>query len=466
MVPFPIVPAIPVLRIVSTGDGSHSVAITHNAVSISSFHLVISEAVMRRSITRHFLVPVLSLGLGASLAQGDNWPNWRGPQLNGVATGEFPTEWSGDKNLKWKIELPSGGSTPIVWDGRVYVTCGKEGKNVLVALDMDGKSLWEARIGAERPGKHQKATGANPSAVTDGEVIAAYFKSGDIAGVDTSGKVLWEKNLQKEYGEDTLWWDLGTSPVMTAKHVIVTVMQSEPSPSYLVALDKKTGDIAWKVDRNVPAPKEAAQSYTTPVVLKHNGKEIIVVLGADHVTAHDAATGTELWRVGGLNPEQNGFFRSISSPVVNNGIVIAPYARGGSLTAIELGGSGDVTKSHVKWSKGDLSADVPTPVAHDGKVYVATDKGKVGCRDVASGEEVWTVNLPKNRLAYSASPVLANGRLYLTREDGTTFVLNAKNGELVSSNALPQEEKTVATPVFVDGRVLLRTFEHLYCFGS
>ncbi len=107
--------------------------------------------------------------------------------------------------------------------------------------------------------------------MTDGQVIAVYYKSGDVAGVDRSGKVLWEKNLQKEYGEDTLWWDLGTSPVMTKNHVIVTVMQSEPSPSYLAALDKKTGEIAWKVDRNVPAPKEAAQSYTTPVVLSSMG---------------------------------------------------------------------------------------------------------------------------------------------------------------------------------------------------
>jgi len=395
-----------------------------------------------------------------------NWPNWRGPQLNGVAAGAFPTEWSADKNLKWKVDLPSGGSTPIVWDDRIYVTCGKESKNLLVALDMNGKTLWEAKIGTERPGKHQKATGANPSAVTDGDVIAAYFKSGDIAGVDRSGKVLWEKNLQKEYGEDTLWWDLGTSPVMTSKYVVVTCMQSEPSPSYLVALDKKTGEIAWKVDRNVPAPKEAAQSYTTPVVIQHGGQEILVVLGADHVTGHDAATGKELWRVGGLNPEQNGFFRSISSPVVDGDMVLAPYARGNSLTAVRLGGSGDVTKSHVAWTKQGLSADVPTPTAQEGKVYVATDKGKLGCLKVATGEEIWTADLPKNRLAYSASPILAGGHLYLAREDGTTFVVDASSGKLVATNSLGEDEKTVATPVLVNGHVLLRTFEHLYCFGK
>lgn len=395
-----------------------------------------------------------------------NWPSWRGPQLNGVASGAFPTEWSADKNLKWKVDLPSGGSTPIVWDDRIYVTCGKESKNVLVALDMNGKTLWEAKVGTERPGKHQKATGANPSAVTDGNIIAAYFKSGDVAGVDLSGKVLWEKNLQKEYGEDTLWWDLGTSPIMTSKYVVVTCMQSEPSPSYLVAFDKKTGDVAWKVDRNVPAPKEAAQSYTTPVVVTHEGKETIVVLGADHVTAHDAATGQELWRVGGLNPEQNGFFRSISSPVVDGNMVVAPYARGGSLTAVRLGGSGDVTKSHVVWTKQGLSADVPSPIAHEGKVYVATDKGKLGCLNVATGEEIWTADLPKNRLAYSASPILAGGNLYLAREDGTTFVVDAASGKLVATNSLGEDEKTVATPVLVNGHVLLRTFEHLYCFGK
>jgi outer membrane protein assembly factor BamB len=410
---------------------------------------------------------LVALYICLSVGLADNWPSWRGPHLNGTADGKFPIEWSGQKNLVFKIAFPAGGSSPIVWGDRIYVTAGKDSRNILTCLNMKGESQWEAPIGEERKGKHQKATGANSSPLTDGEIVCAYFKSGDIAATDMTGKVLWQKNLQKLFGEDTLWWDLGTSPVLTSKYVVIACMQT--GPSYLVAFDKKTGEVAWKVDRAVPAPEEAAQSYSTPIVVTHNGQEQLVVLGADHVTGHDASNGKELWRVGDMNPDQNKYFRSISSPVVEGDIVIAPYARGGSLTAVRLGGSGDVTKSHVLWSHfGDkaISADVPTPTAQAGKTYVATDKGKVGCLDVKTGETIWSVELPKSRLAFSSSPILGGDHIYLTREDGTTFVLSAADGKLAATNALPENEKTVATPALVNGKVLVRTFDHLYCFGE
>ena len=235
-------------------------------------------------------------------------------------------------------------------------------------------------------------------------------------------------------------------------------------PSYLVAFNKVTGKQAWKQDRNLDAPKEAAQSYSTPVVLTDKGREIIVVLGADHVTAHDAANGHELWRVGGLNPTGNGFFRSIASPVVLDGVVVAPYARGATLTAIRLGGSGDVTKSQVVWMKEKLGADVPSPAAVDGKVYLCTDKGELSCLDVHTGNVLWSGQVEKNRHAFSSSPVIADGKIYLTREDGKTFVLEQGNEfKVLAANDLGEGEFVVATPVFVDGRILIRTVEHLYC---
>jgi hypothetical protein len=221
-------------------------------------------------------------------------------------------------------------------------------------------------VGREaRAGKHKKATGANSSPVTDGECVWVYFKSGELACLDlATGAERWRVNLQERFGEDTLWWDLGTSPVLTAKAVVVAVMQT--GPSYLAAFDRVTGELRWKHDRDVPAPEEAAQSYSTPLVTAGDSTrgepaELLVVLGADHVTAHDAANGTELWRVGGLNPEANGFFRSIASPVLAGDLVIAPYARGGTITAIRRGGSGDVTGSHLAWVRRDIGADVPTP---------------------------------------------------------------------------------------------------------
>ncbi len=395
-----------------------------------------------------------------------NWTSWRGPNGNGVAEGSgYPTEWSDTKNVAWKIELPGrGASTPIVWGDQIFLTCGIEGKNGLFAYDMNGKELWQKAIGKERVGKHKKASGCNSSCVTDGTSIFAYFKSGDLAAVSLSGKEIWAMNLQEKFGEDTLWWDLGTSPVLTKDYCVVAVMQT--GGSYVVALNKASGDVAWKVERNLDAPKEAAQSYSTPVVLTDKGHEILVILGADHVTAHRTDTGAELWRVGGLNPSQNGFFRSIASAAVSDGIVVAPYARGGSVTGIKLGGHGDVTSSHVVWQKQGDGPDVPTPAVANGKAYILSDKGVLTCVAIDSGKVLWTGQTEKHRLAFSSSPILADGKIYLTREDGKTFVLAQGNEFKVLSENELDGDQTVATPVFVNGHILLRTDAHLYCIGS
>lgn len=399
-------------------------------------------------------------------ARAENWPQWRGPDFNGVAQGtNYPVNWSATENIAWKTALPgTGTSTPVVWEDRIFVTCQDEGHNALISLNRSGEKLWQTLFGDERAGRNRKASGSNPSPATDGEHVFVYYKSGDLACVDFDGKTIWSKNLQEDYLEDTLWWDLGTSPVLTRDFVVVACMQNGGS-SYVVAFDKLTGEVAWKQDRTLPAPVESGDSYTTPVLLRDGDKEILVVLGADHVTAHDAATGQELWRVRDLNPSQNRNFRSIASPVVSDGLVIAPYARGRTLTAIRLGGSGDVTDSHVAWIKDEISADVPTPAAIDGRIYVCGDRGDVACLDIETGEKIWSDRTERARKPFSSSPILADGKLYVTREDGTTFVLAAGDEfELLAENTLG--EATVATPVFVDEQILLRTGEHLYCIGE
>ena len=190
------------------------------------------------------------------------------------------------------------------------------------------------------------------------------------------------------------------------------------------------------------------------------------MLGADHVTAHSAADGQELWRVGGLNPTGHKYFRSIASAVVSDGIVIAPYARTATITAIKLGGSGDVTKSHIAWTKEGDGTDVPTPAATDGKVYVLTDKGTIACLDIKTGKPIWSGQAEKNRNAFSASPIVVDGKVYATREDGTTFVFSAgPEFKLLGTNELDGTQ-TVATPVFTNGKILLRTDTHLYCIGG
>lgn len=379
-----------------------------------------------------------------------------------MVSGVYPRTWSDDSQIAWQLDLPSsGGSTPAVWGELIFVTVTEGEKNALLCMNSSGQKQWLASFGPAREGKHKKGSGCNPSPVTDGQRVYVYFKSGDFAAVDFQGNIVWQKNLQSLYGEDTLWWDLGTSPVLTSKHVVVACMQS--GPSYLAAFDPATGEQAWKVARDTGAPEEAAQSYSTPIVTTYQGQEQIVVLGADYATCHSAADGQELWRVGTLNPGQERFFRSIASPVLDGDIVIAPYARGGSLTAIRMGGSGDVTKSHVLWTKPAPSADVPTPAARDGKVYVCTDKGQVTCLETATGKEAWTLELEKNRNAYSASPVLTDDALYVTREDAKTFVITLDgNPQVAQANTL-KDQFVVATPVFVNGQILLRTAERLYC---
>ena len=409
--------------------------------------------------------PLAAIVLLTCAARAEHWPGWRGPDSNGAAAGEnYPTKWSQTEAVLWKVPLPGGsGSTPVVWDQRIFLTCPAGGNNQLLCLDTGGKQQWQLSLGDERRGKHRKGSGANPSPATDGRRVYVYFKSGDLACVDVEGKLLWKKNLQELYGEDTLWWDLGTSPVLTKSLVVVACMQS--GPSYLAAFDKVTGKLAWKQDRPTDAPEESAQSYSTPVVIDDGGRETIVVLGADYVTAHDAATGKEIWRAGGLNPTGDPRFRSIASPVVSAGVVVATYGRGDRVTGIRLGGQGDVTGSHVAWTQRKIGADVPTPAAANGRAYVLTDKGLLTCLDAKTGKVLGERRLEKNRNAYSSSPMVAGGRIYVTREDGTSFVLESGSGlQVVSTNSLG--EFTLATPVFINGKILVKTFKHLYCIGE
>lgn len=404
-----------------------------------------------------------------------DWPNWRGPTGTGVATGSgYARDWSPTENICWRVALPGlGASTPVVWQERLVLTCSIDDRDGVLCFDRTGKELWRQQLGEVRPGKHKKATGCNSSPVTDGEHVWVYFKSGELACLSLAdGRVIWKMNLQEQFGEDTLWWDLGTSPVLTQQAIVIAVMQT--GPSYLVAFDRLTGKLLWKHDRMLVAPEEAAQSYSTPVVVPGNPAwkepaEMLVVLGADHVTAHDAADGRELWRVGGLNPDGDQYFRSIASPVVWGEYVIAPYARGKTVTAIRRGGLGDVTASHVAWKREPMGADVPTPIVKNGHVVICGDKGKVVCLDVATGKTLWENQLPKNRHAYSSSPVIVGERILVTREDGHSWWLawiaeDAAEGVIVSEGMV--DEMTVATPVCVDGNIFLRTHDSLWCIGK
>lgn len=417
---------------------------------------------------------VVCTTFGMSLQAAD-WPSWRGPLGNGIAQGTgYPTKWSAS-DVTWKFELPgAGASTPAVVGDSIFLTATADGQNVVLCVGLDGVQRWSKTLGKSIEGKgSQDGTGANPSPVSDGERVFVYFKSGDFGCFNLSGELQWQTNVFQRFAEvttETLWWDLGTSPVLTKDAVVVTMMHS--GPSYLAAFRPTDGKLLWKQDRMTDAPSEAAQSYTTPVVATNpDGRQVIIVTGADYVTCHDAVNGQEIWRVGSLNPEQNKFFRSISSSVVAEGLVVAPYARGGTLTAIKMGGSGNVTDTHVAWTNQGTSADVPTPLIADGRVYVLrdvkTDRGIIDCLDLQTGDTIWSGQLEKHRTTFRASPILADGKLYVTRQDGHVFVVDAGGDQFrVLADNVIAEEHTIATPVFVDGKILLRTQKHLYLIGG
>lgn len=416
------------------------------------------------TLSRPHILPILILSLIGTNLLAENWPNWRGPRQNGTAGGEgYATEWTKTDNILWKYALPGrGASTPAIWESKIFLSYGTKGANIALCLNRNGEEIWKETVGKARDGKHKKASPANSSPVTDGKHVYFYFKSGDLACLDMDGKTVWNKNLQAEYGEDTLWWDLGTSPVLVDNKVIVACVQS--GPSYVAAFDKMTGKELWKQKRELNAPEEANQSYSTPMVVDRNGKKELIVLGADYVTSHNLDNGEELWRVGDLNPTNHKYFRSIASPVSDGERVYAPYARGDSLTAIDLGGNGDVTDSHTPW-KIDFSADVPTPAISGKRMYVLRDKHEIVCVATESGKTLWKGMLEKHRAAYSASPVVADGKVYVTREDGKTFVVaDSDKFEILGSSELG--EQTVATPVLLDGRIYLRTYKNLYCIGN
>lgn len=404
---------------------------------------------------------LLTLCVTAEPTQADQrWPNWRGPSNNGVApAGKYPVQWSlkDKKNVLWTVPMESrAGSTPAVWEDKIFITTAVGGKNQIQAYNWQGEKLWSIDAGEEKPGKHKKGSGSNPSPLSDGKHVFAYFKSGDLVCVDFEGKIVWHKNLQSEFGEDTLWWDLGTSPILTKGHLIVACVQS--GPSYVAAFDKQSGELAWKVDRMLDAPEEANQTYSTPVVFQHQGQEMIAVLGADHVTAHEALTGKEVWRVGGFNEEQNKYGRSIASPVISDDILLAPYDRGTTLTAISLDGK-------RLWHHAEISSDVPTPAATQGTAYVLNDQGKLAAVELKSGKVVWSVDTGKNRNAFSASPIVVGHLVYVTREDGVTFVCDTKTQKIIATNDL-NDEFTVSTPVFANQRILIRSADHLICLGA
>jgi outer membrane protein assembly factor BamB len=409
---------------------------------------------------------IVALGFSASSGLlAKDWPQWRGPDGRSLAApGAYPTKFSPTENVLWKVKLPGvGSSTPVVWGDRIFVTCGIDGQDGVLAYDWTGRELWKKTLGTERPGKHKNGSGSNSSPITDGKNLVVYYKSGTVASLTLEGEVNWKTNLQEKFGEDTLWWDLGTSPVYAGGHIVIAVMQE--GESYVVALKPEDGSVAWKVDRTFPVQKETGQSYTTPYVTDIDGQETIVIWGADRLTGHDPKDGKTLWTCGGFNPEDKAMWRVIASPGLTDGIAVVPYGRTKFTAAVKLGGSGDITASARLWERDDLGADCPTPVGRDGRVYVLSDRGEIHCLDVQTGKDIWKGAIPRASANFYSSPILAGDLLYCAREDGVVAVVKVGDAgmEVLSENAMG--ERLAAAPVPVRDKLLIRGVDHLFCLG-
>ncbi|MCA1615968.1 MAG: PQQ-binding-like beta-propeller repeat protein [Acidobacteria bacterium] len=402
----------------------------------------------------------------AAAGRAGNWPQWRGPNLNGTSDERnLPIKWTAEENVAWKLAVPGlSGSTPIVWNDRVFLNVADAGELFLWCVDRRaGKQLWKQRLGGGDV-KMRKQNMSSPSPVTDGKHVWAMTGTGVLKSFDFAGKEIWSRDIQQDYGAFGLQWGYASSPLLHEDSLYVQVLHGMKTdePSYVLRLNKATGKTLWKVERPTEAIRESPDAYTTPALLRYGKTTEIVITGGDVVTGHDPATGKELWRGKGLNPENVPFYRIVASPIALDGVVYAP-TRVKPLLAFRAGGRGDVTSTHLLWSTAN-GPDVPSPVTDGKYFYIVNDKGIVYCLDAKTGKEVYGQQRLKPG-TYSASPVLADGKIYATNEDGLTSVVKAgPQFEILAENALG--EYTLSSPAVSDGQIFIKTSAALYCIGK
>ncbi|MCA8983531.1 MAG: PQQ-binding-like beta-propeller repeat protein [Planctomycetaceae bacterium] len=408
---------------------------------------------------------VFAFSSGGSV-QADNWPHWRGESGNGVSTTATPlTEWSDTKNVKWKVVLPGlGSSTPIVWQDRVYVTCGKsleEGSPELPRMRFlvscydrnSGALVWEQTAIEARPHEqtHQTNGFASASPCTDGKQIYVSFGSRGIYCYSMEGELKWKKSLgqmqtRNMFGE-------GSSPTLAGDKLIVP--WDHEGQSYLYALDKQTGDILWQTSRDEPT------CWATPLVIEHKGRRQIIMNGQNYARAYDLQTGTELWRCGGQTQ------RPVASPVHAEGIVyIGSGFRGSFLGAFLPDGTGDIAgTTNVLWTKQKDTPDIASLLLSQDRLYYYKEKtGLLTCVNATTGEPYYATQRIGLSSIY-ASPIAAGGHVYLTDRDGTTVVIeDAPELKIVATNSVG--ETVDATPVPVDKQLFIRGQKHLFCIAK
>jgi len=402
----------------------------------------------------------------AGFGWAENWPQWRGPSLDGASAEKgLPTKWSTEEGVTWKLALPGrSGATPIIWNDHVFLNVA-DGDD-LQLWDVDratGKLRWKQRLAGGNY-KINKQNMSSPSPVTDGKTVFVMTGVGIFKAFDFTGKELWSRDIQKEYGKFGLNWGYASSPLLWGGSLYVQVLHGMKTddPSYLLRIDPKSGKTLVRSERATDAVVESPDSYTTPQIWKDGKQEELIITGGDVVTGHDPSSLKELWRANVLNPGNNPMNRIIASAVVKDGLIYCP-TRVKPLTALRPGGRGDVTATHVVWQNPN-GPDVPSPVTDGRYLFVANDRGILWCLDAKTGKEIWGGQRIKAAI-YSASPVLADGKLYVTSEDGLVTVVKAgPQFEVLAENDM--KEYTLSSPAISDGQIFIRTAGALYAIGA
>ena len=419
----------------------------------------------------------------ASRTAESNWPAWRGPLHTGVSPDAQPPVTFGEtENLKWKIKLPgSGTSTPVVWGGKVFILAaiptersaaapgaaaagpmagmvdGPEAKQQFVVLCYDratGKELWRRVVREQMPiaGHHKDHGYASASPVTDGQVLIAHFNSYGTYGLDLAGRLLWETDLgdmqtRNDFGE-------GSSPALDGDTVVI--LWDHEGADFIVALHKRTGKEVWRQLRDEPT------GWTTPLIVDHQGRKVVIVNGTNRVRAYELATGQLLWECAGqtANP--------VPTPVSAEGVVyVTSGFRGSALQAIQLGRSGEITAENgLLWMRKKNTPYVPSPLLLDGLIYLYSgNNATLSIIEARTGEAPVDAERLEGIFGVYASPAAAAGRVYLAGRDGNLWVLQAgpKLEVLARTKFI---EGFDASPALVGRELFLRGREHLYCLAE
>jgi outer membrane protein assembly factor BamB len=395
--------------------------------------------------------------------------------MDGTSTERnVPLRWSPTENIAWRVPLPGpAGSTPVVWDDRIYLTSvDSDGQLLLLCLGTDGKQKWKQVVTqGNRDVRGDEGNLASPSPSTDGQHVWTLMGNGILACYTNDGKEVWKIDLQERYFRLNIQFGYASTPVLDKGRLYLQLihgnMRSRDEEAWLLCLESATGQEVWRYARKTGATNENKHSYSSPSIYRDRQREFLVTHGGDYVTAHQLTDGGELWRYC-LNPKgalYHPTLRFVASPLVADGFIVAPSAKKGPVVCVKADAQGDISENEagLRWRIDKGTPDVPSPLYHNGLVYLCREDGVLVCVDAQSGKQLYENRTTSDR--HRASPVFADGRIYLTARNGIITVVEAgPSFKILAQNGLG--EVMTSSPVVSNGRIYLRTFQSLYAIGG